>query len=86
MKITLNRVNDNFHFELKNERGHLVNVDSRPEYGGNDMGASPMELVLMGVAGCSAIDMISILKNNVKKSRLSKLRLRTRTSWRSKTI
>ena len=62
MKITLNRVNDNFHFELKNERGHIVNVDSRPEFGGNDMGASPMELLLMGVAGCSAIDMISILK------------------------
>ena len=32
------------------------------EFGGNDLGASPMELVLMGVAGCSAIDMISILK------------------------
>ena len=62
MKVTLNRLNDNFHFELKNERGHIVNVDSRPEFGGNDMGASPMELVLMGVAGCSAIDMISILK------------------------
>ena len=62
MKVTLNRVNDNFHFELKNERGHIVNVDSRPEFGGNDMGPSPMELVLMGVAGCSAIDMISILK------------------------
>jgi uncharacterized OsmC-like protein len=41
-----------FPFRIKNERGHLVNVDSRPEYGGNDMGASPMELVLMelGVA------------------------------------
>lgn len=62
MKITLNRVNDNFHFELKNDRGHLVNVDSRPEFGGDDKGPSPMELVLMGVAGCSAIDMISILK------------------------
>ncbi len=35
MKITLNRVNDNFHFELKNERGHIVNVDSRPELGEN---------------------------------------------------
>ncbi|TAF61075.1 MAG: OsmC family peroxiredoxin [Flavobacterium sp.] len=33
-----------------------------PEFGGNDMGPSPMELVLMGVAGCSGIDMISILK------------------------
>jgi putative redox protein len=62
MKIQLERINDNYHFELKNERGHIVNVDSRPEFGGNDMGASPMELVLMGVAGCSAIDMISILK------------------------
>jgi putative redox protein len=62
MKVTLNRVNDNFHFELKNERGHMVNVDSRPEFGGDDKGASPMELVLMGVAGCSAIDMIGILK------------------------
>lgn len=62
MKITLNRVNENFHFELKNERGHIVNIDARPDFGGNDMGPSPMELVLMGVAGCSGIDMISILK------------------------
>jgi putative redox protein len=62
MKVTLNRINDNFHFELKNERGHIVNVDSRPEFGGDNMGPSPMELVLMGVAGCSGIDMISILK------------------------
>src|SRR6187402_368047 len=62
MKITLNRVNDNFRFELKNERGHVVNVDSRPEFGGDNMGASPMELILMAVAGCSGIDMISSLK------------------------
>jgi putative redox protein len=62
MKITLDRVNENYHFELKNERGHIVNVDNRSEFGGDDLGPSPMELVLMGVAGCSAIDMISILK------------------------
>ena len=29
MKITLERVNDNFHFQLKNDRRHLVNVDAR---------------------------------------------------------
>ena len=29
MKITLDRVNDKYHFELKNERGHIVNVDNR---------------------------------------------------------
>jgi putative redox protein len=62
MKITLDRVNDNYHFHLKNERGHIVDVDNRSEFGGDDLGASPMELVLMGLAGCSAIDMISILK------------------------
>jgi hypothetical protein len=73
MKITLNRVNDNFHFELKNERGHLVNV-CRPEYGGNICQSDGISID--GSWGCSAIDMISILKNNVKKSRLSKLRLR----------
>ncbi|GEM55725.1 disulfide bond formation regulator [Flavobacterium branchiophilum NBRC 15030 = ATCC 35035] len=62
MKVTLERVNENFHFQLKNDRGHVVDVDARPSFGGNDMGASPMELVLMAVAGCSGIDMISILK------------------------
>jgi putative redox protein len=62
MKITLNRLNDAFHFELKNERGHSVTLDSRAEFGGSDLAPSPMELLLMGVAGCSAIDIISILK------------------------
>ena len=62
MKITLNRINEGYHFELKNERGHKVYLDSRAEFGGNDLAPSPMELLLMGVAGCSAIDIISILK------------------------
>jgi len=62
MKITLKRINEDYHFELQNERGHKVYLDSRAEYGGNDLAPSPMELLLMGVAGCSAIDIISILK------------------------
>lgn len=62
MKITLKRINENYHFELQNERGHKVYLDSRAEFGGNDLAPSPMELLLMGVAGCSAIDIISILK------------------------
>lgn len=62
MKITLDRINDDYHFQLKNERGHVVDIDNKAEFGGHDLGASPMELVLMGVAGCSAIDVISILK------------------------
>lgn len=62
MKVKLNRINNDYHFELQNERGHKVYLDSRAEYGGSDLAPSPMELLLMGVAGCSAIDIISILK------------------------
>ncbi len=62
MKVSLERVNDHFHFQLKNERGHIIDVDNKAEFGGDDLGASPMELLLMGVAGCSSIDIISILK------------------------
>lgn len=62
MKITLKRLNENYHFQLENERGHKVELDSKAVSGGNDLAPSPMELLLMGVAGCSAIDIISILK------------------------
>ncbi len=62
MKIQLKRINNDYHFELKNERGHVTNIDSTPAVGGHDLAPSPMEYVLMGVAGCSAIDIISILK------------------------
>ena len=67
MKITLKRINDDYHFELQNERGHKVYLDSKAEFGGHDLAPSPMELLLMGVAGCSAIDIISILKKQRQK-------------------
>ncbi len=62
MKVTLNRVNEKFHFQVKNDRGYVVDLDKRKIQGGDDLGASPMELLLMGVAGCSGIDLIGILQ------------------------
>ncbi len=62
MKIQLKRIDSDYHFELKNERGHTTYIDSKAAVGGHDLAPSPMEYVLMGVAGCSAIDIISILK------------------------
>ena len=61
MKITLNRINEDYLFECKNSLGNtiLLNSVSQSE---NKEGVSPMESVLMAVAGCSGIDMISILK------------------------
>lgn len=61
MKITLNRINDDYLFECTNSLGNkiLLNNTSGSE---NKEGVSPMETVLMAVAGCSGIDMVSILK------------------------
>ena len=54
MAIYLDRVNDKYLFELSNENGHKVHLDRKysPDY--QVQGASPMELLLMGVAGCSS--------------------------------
>lgn len=60
MKIHLKRLNENYHFETVNERGDVVHLDNKSEP--NPQGASPMELLLMGIAGCSSIDIVMILK------------------------
>jgi putative redox protein len=61
-KIELSRVKGDFGFEAKDEQGHVVRMDSSPESGGWDYGVRPMQMLLMGLAGCSAIDVITILK------------------------
>lgn len=60
MKVRLKRLNDNYHFETQNERGHKVYLDNKSEP--DPQGVSPMELLLMGIAGCSGIDIVMILK------------------------
>jgi len=42
--------------------GHGVVIDGSPDIGGRNLGARPMELLLMGVASCSAMDVVHILK------------------------
>lgn len=49
-------------FLAQSESGHAVLMDGPPEGGGRNMGPRPMEMVLMGTAGCSAYDVIHILK------------------------
>ena len=60
MKITLNRINDDFLFECTNAQGNSILLDNTTQPGAK--GVSPMESVLMAVAGCSGIDVVSILK------------------------
>jgi len=61
-KIELARVNGDFGFEATDENGHTVKMDSNPESGGQNFGVRPMQMLLMGLGGCSAIDVIHILK------------------------
>jgi putative redox protein len=44
------------------ETGHAIVMDSSEGGGGHNTGATPMEVLLMGVLGCTAMDVISILK------------------------
>lgn len=62
MKITLKRLNNDYHMEATNETGNSVQMDGSPKIGGQNLGARPMEVLLMSLAGCSSIDVISILK------------------------
>ena len=60
--IQLSRVHGDFGFEATDENGHSIKMDSSPESGGLNYGVRPMQTLLMGLGGCSAIDVISILK------------------------
>ena len=62
MKITLRRKTAPFHFEAINDRDMVVSMDSSKNIGGLDKGASPMEMILMGLGGCASIDLGLILK------------------------
>lgn len=62
MEVNLTRLNQDFHFAATGTSGVAVHMDGAPEIGGHNQGARPMEMLLMGLGGCSAIDVIMILK------------------------
>ena len=42
--------------------GHRVTMDVAPEVGGQNLGLRPMEMVLLGLGGCTAIDVLHMLR------------------------
>ncbi|HTR87009.1 MAG TPA: OsmC family protein, partial [Reyranella sp.] len=42
--------------------GHTFTMDGSPDVGGRNLGARPMEVLLIGMGGCTAIDVVSMLK------------------------
>ncbi len=49
-------------FVAQSGSGHSVVLDGPPEAGGKNLGVRPMEMVLMGLGGCTAFDVVEILK------------------------
>ena len=46
----------------KSDSGHAIVMDGPPEIGGENLGVRPMEMLLLGMTGCTVIDVISTLK------------------------
>ena len=58
---------DGMQFVVETGSGHSFTIDSAPAVGGRDTGPRPFELVAAGVAGCTAMDVISILRKMQQK-------------------
>ena len=67
MKITIKRTDDDFAMEAKNEDGNIITMDGPPQLGGHNSGFRPTQLLLAAVGGCSAIDVLMILKKQKQK-------------------
>ncbi len=83
IRIELNRLNDAFHFSAENENGNTVHIDASPDIGGTNKGMRPMQMLLAAMGGCSAIDIINILKK--QKQDLKDLKI-TVTGEREKDV
>ena len=46
----------------KSDSGHTITMDGPPESGGENLGVRPIEMLLLGVAGCTMIDVVTTLK------------------------
>ncbi|MCM2130176.1 OsmC family protein [Larsenimonas rhizosphaerae] len=63
MKATV-KWTDGRQFVAESGSGHSVVMDGNPDNGGRNTGARPMELLLMGMGGCTAYDVINILEKS----------------------
>lgn len=51
-------------FLAESESGHAVVMDGPPDMGGRNLGVRPMEMMLLGMGGCTAFDVVHILKKS----------------------
>jgi putative redox protein len=58
---------DGMQFVVETGSGHAFTIDTVPDVGGHDTGPRPIELLVAGAAGCTAMDVISILRTMRQK-------------------
>lgn len=51
-------------FDITSGTGHSIRTDGPPDHGGRNLGPRPMELLLMGLGGCTSYDVVSILRKS----------------------
>ena len=61
-KISVTWQREDLLLEAENDTGNTIILDSGESVGGKNRGPRPLQLLLMGLAGCTAMDVISILK------------------------
>lgn len=61
MQVTV-ELNQNVNFSATSATGHTIQMDGPPEFGGENLGARPMETLLMGLGGCASFDVVHILR------------------------
>ena len=64
MNITVRRQEAPFYLQAENEEGNTFPMDASPSIGGTGRGFRPMETLLAGLGGCSAIDVVVILQKS----------------------
>lgn len=55
---------DHRSFVGESASGHSVVMDGAPDAGGRNLGVRPMEMLLLGLGGCTAFDVVSILQKS----------------------
>ena len=78
MSTTLTRIENPYVFEFENSNGVKCLIDAAPNIGGKDKGFRPMELLGGALAGCVAIDLVSILNKQRVDPELFKITIRSK--------
>lgn len=61
-RVTISRVSGDYGFEATDSTGSRITMDTSEDHGGTNFGVRPMQNLLISLGGCSAIDVVSILK------------------------